>query len=274
MLIDTATIYQPSALRAGWNQLTAKALATGLLTSAMMLYHPSACAETNRTWPLNNPLVSFSATYSVGNNFIVAGEAVVELKHAESGGEWRYSLKTKPKGVFKIAGRGHLREVSIFEVVNGIDGDIIQPKLYQLRQDNQQKRSIDGSFNWDQHVLYFRHGSDTDTTEITSGTLDRMTMTLTMMSNLTDDFEDTIVDVFDGGRIKQLQLVSQGSETITTAIGKLDTVVVRSSTVGGSSRETITWFAPKLNNVPVKIEQRKHGELVARLSIKRYEADE
>jgi hypothetical protein len=42
-------------------------------------------------------------------------------------------------------------------------------------------------------------------------------------------------------------------------------VINRSAT--GGSRETTTWFAPSLDYLPVKIEHRKRGELVARLSL-------
>jgi len=187
--------------------------------------------------------------------------------------EWTYSLVTRPIGLFKLAGKGHVQESTTFDVVS-LDGkSILQPKLYSFRQDKQYKREVDATFNWDQSQIYYRRGNNKTTGNLNANTLDRMTMTVAMMSTLTPDFKRLTLSVFDGGKLKEVELINEGSETINTSLGKLLAVKVRTRTVGGSSRETLTWFAPSMNNIPVRIEQIKRGELVARLSISRYQSE-
>lgn len=230
----------------------------------------SALADTESAWVLDRPLVPFSATYAVGNDLVEAGNARVELERTDAD-VWNYSLKTEPQGLFKLAGKGYVLEVASFAVVEQNIGPTIQPKSYKFRQDNQQKRAIDATFNWDQMQLYFSRGVDNAQEALNADTLDRMTMTITMMSTLQPDFENYTLNVFDGGRIKQVLLVNEGTENIKTSLGDLETVRVRTSNLASNRRQTITWFAPKLNNLPVRIEQIKDGKLVARLSVRQYE---
>ena len=95
-------------------------------------------------------------------------------------------------------------------------------------------------------------------------------MTVTMMSKITPDFDSYTMAIFDGGALKEVQLVNEGLETLKTTLGDVEAIRVRTKNTAGSRRETITWFAPSLNNIPVRIEQLKDGGLVVRLSINQY----
>lgn len=228
-----------------------------------------ANADSDTAWVLDRPLVPYSASYVVGNDIVQAGKARVVLDNIDAS-EWNYTLTTEPMGLFKLAGKGHVLEISTFDIVNQSNGPTIQPKSYKYRQDNEKKRSIDATFNWGQSQLYFSRGANNTQASLNADTLDRMTMTVAMMSRLTADFESFNLNVFDGGRIKQLQLVNEGTENLETRLGDLVTVRVKTRNLASSRRETITWFAPSLNNLPVQIEQIKDGKLVARLSVSEY----
>lgn len=268
--INTAFHYPRAHTSIRLNAFISKSVAVLALISATFFTTAIAHAEPSQSWTLNRALVPFLAEYTVGNDTLTAGDAVIELSRTDTGNDWRYSLQTEPRGLFKIAGRGYVQETSTFEIVERPEGNIIQPAFYQFRQDNQSKRSIDATFNWGQNLLYFHHGGTQETATVNDGTLDRMSMTLAMMSNLTADFKDIIIDVFDNGRVKQVELVNEGRDTIDTKLGTLETVIVRTRNVESSSRETLTWLAPSLNNLPVRIEQLKNNDLVARLSIRHY----
>lgn len=227
--------------------------------------------EAGQPWVLERPLVPFEAQYTVGNDVInVAGRANIELVQSGSENEWSYSLNTQPAGLFKLTGKGRVQESATFEIVDENNTSTLRPKRYKFRQDNEHRRSIDATFIWEQRQLYFNRGDDNDTSDLALNTLDRMTMTVVMMSNLTTDLTSTTMEIFDGGRLKQVRLVNEGTDELKTVLGTVEAVRVRSRSSAGSTRETITWFAPSLNNIPVRIEQLKNGELVARLSISLY----
>jgi len=254
-----------STMAATYKALT---LMLSISATAALAFH-STDAHSESAWALEKPLVPYTASYVVGNDLVQAGKAHVELKQNDND-QWLYSLTTEPMGLFKLAGRGYVTESSIFAVVDQDNTLVIQPKSYKFRQDNEKKRAVDATFNWGQMQLYSSRGTKNTQAPLTAATLDRMTMTITMMSTLKSDFEDYTLNVYDGGRIKQVQLVNEGTESIKTRLGQLETIRVKTRSLKSSRRETLTWLAPALNNLPVQIEQIKEGKLVARLSVSEY----
>ena len=55
-------------------------------------------------------------------------------------------------------------------------------------------------------------------------------------------------------------------QTEADSMSKIETIRIRSENAG-SVRHTLTWFAPELDYIPIKIEQHKRGDLVARLTL-------
>lgn len=210
--------------------------------------------------PIMNP---FEIEYEVGNNLINAGSAKLSL--IKQGNDWVYSLITKPSGIFKLTGKGRIQETA---VMNLSKEQNLQTKTYTYRQDNEARRSVDAWFNWDDKQLkYLKRGEET-IEEINDPILDRLSVTLAIMEQLRKGFERAELQVFDNGRVKAVVFDNEGPVNMKTKLGRVDTVQVRSYNRDGvRKRETITWFAPSFGFVPVQIEQRKNGKLVARLKL-------
>jgi len=208
----------------------------------------------------------FEVVYEVGNNHINAGSAVLQL--ANDGAEWTYSLNTKPTGVFKLTGKGKIQEVSVFTVSNATESLELTPLRYTYRQDSETRRSVDAWFDLNKNRLTYRRRGEEVTESISGPILDRLSVTLSVIDLLQrDGFEQKQLSVFDNGKVKTMLFTNEGVEKVKTRTGDLDTVRVRSNAVGGATRHTITWFAPELGYVPVKIEQYKRKKLVARLTL-------
>lgn len=211
----------------------------------------------------------FEVTYEVGNNLISAGDARLTLSQA--GEFWEYSLDIKPKGVFKLAGKGEISEKSTFKLAESGGEVFLQPQNYQYRQDDERRREVDATFDWEKNTITHRYRGKTVTEAFTDPLLDRLTVTLLIMNALRHDFDSVELPVFDSARIKQVDFVNEGHESLRTRQGRIDTIRVTNRNASGGSRETITWFAPSLDYLPVKIEHKKRGELVVRLSLIRLE---
>jgi len=210
----------------------------------------------------------FEVEYDVGNNVISAGSAILKL--AKQDDEWVYSLKTKPTGVFKLTGKGKIQEVSVFSIAESKDKLFLQPQRYTYRQDKEARRSVDAWFDWDDNQLTYKKRGEEVTEEFSDPVLDRLSVTLTVMDELKkNSFERAELKVFDNGRVKTMLFANEGEESVKTKMGSLKTVRVRSNAASGGTRHTITWFAPELDYVPVKIEQYKRDKLVARLTLTR-----
>lgn len=227
-------------------------------------------------WALSLPVVHaqsikagdiapFEVVYQVGNNLITAGTARLSL--SKEGNLWNYSLNTKPSGVFKLAGKGRITELSILRLVEKDDAIELQPQVYRFRQDNEKRRAVDASFNWDESsISYSYRGVDT-TEKLSEPVVDRLSATLMIMNALRHDFDKMQMQVFDNGKLKAVTFINDGTEALKTPLGNIDTIRVINRSATGGSRETTTWFAPSLDYVPIKIEHRKRDELVVRLSL-------
>ena len=210
-------------------------------------------------------IAPFEVVYEVGNNLITAGTARLSL--SKEGDLWNYSLNTKPRGVFKLAGKGRITEQSILKLAEKDNAIELQPQVYQFRQDDEKRRAIDASFNWeDSSISYTYRGVETKE-NFSEPVLDRLSVTLVIMNALRYDFDKAQMQIFDHGKVKAVAFINDGAEVLKTPLGMIDTIRVINRNATGGSRETTTWFAPSLDFVPIKIEHRKRGELVARLSL-------
>lgn len=237
----------------------------GLAVACLLIYlvvtagiHTPARAQ-----QLPTEFTPFEIEYEVGNNLINAGSARLSL--TRQGDEWIYSLTTKPSGIFKLTGKGKIQEIS---VLNASEDSASLPQRYTYRQDEEERRSVDAWFNWDDNEIKYKKRGEEVVEAFNDPILDRLSVTLAIMEQLRTGFDRAELQVFDSGRIKSVVFENEKTEMANTRLGQTEVIRVRSYNKGGSgSRETITWFAPAFDYVPVKIEQHKRGKLVARLTL-------
>ncbi len=172
-------------------------------------------------------------------------------------------------GILKLAGKGQIDETSTIRFAEPDGKLMIQPQTYMFRQDEERRRAVDATFNWDDNSVTYVYRGEETTETFDTPIIDRLSATLLMMNALRHDFESAKLLVFDTGRIKTVAFTNDGNEQLDTPLGKIETIRVINKNATGGSRETTTWFAPSLDYVPVKIEHRKRGELVARLNLLR-----
>jgi len=230
----------------------------------LLLTATTAVAESMPAIPAG-AISPFEATFDVGNNVITAGSARLSLQR--DGDEWVYSLSTKPKGVFKLTGKGKIKEISIMDVIAEGDTVRLQPKRYSYRQDKEKRRSVDAMFDWQAKQLTYQHRGKESTLTLDGPVLDRLSVTLQAMGSLQQGYKQADVSVFDKSKLKTMEFINEGTETLKTRMGTVETIRVRSRNKDSGRRQTLTWFAPSFDYVPVKIEQLKRGELVARMTL-------
>jgi len=212
-------------------------------------------------------IAPFEVVYEVGNHLINAGTAQLSL--TQDGDLWSYSLNTTPRGLIKLAGKGKINESSTIRFEEK-DGKLhMQPQTYVYRQDDERRRAVDATFDWENKRVTHTYRGEETIENFDTPVIDRLSATLLMMNALRRDFESAELQIFDTGRIKAVSFTNTGTETLDTPLGKIETIRVTNENAAGGSRQTVTWFAPSLDYVPIKIEHRKRGELVARLNLKR-----
>ncbi len=233
------------------------------LTAPLLFLTDAFCQSTALT--INEgqlDLKPFYVEYIVGNNIIDAGTAKLSLK-MQADNQWVYSLKTEPSGIFRLTGKGKINEVSI---INRSREQYI-PESYSYKQgDDGKRRNLEAQFNWQSKELTIMRKGEEEIERLTDPILDRLSVTLAVMDEVRKGFSQAEILVLDNGSVKSMKFINEGTALLETKLGTFETVMVRRISEG-SSRETVTWFAPKLNYIPVQIEQLKHDKLVARMRI-------
>jgi hypothetical protein len=118
-------------------------------------------------------------------------------------------------------------------------------------------RHVEVAFNWDSHRVVNKLNKEDDwSMSIPDGTLDKLNATMQIRSDLINGRKKLIYKVADGGKLKTFRFAIDREETISTPVGKLDTVVIKTLRKN-KDRETYTYFAKDWDYVLVRISQKE-----------------
>ncbi|MDQ7075903.1 MAG: DUF3108 domain-containing protein [Gammaproteobacteria bacterium] len=203
------------------------------------------------------PPTPFKARYELGNDLIIAAETELSLiPLAEQ--RWRYRSHTKAVGLAAMLNIKPINERSELEWHNGQ----LRSLHYQSDQKGQQAES---HFDWQHHTLTVSSKGTQHTSTLTEGTLDHASALLHLMQR-PQPWQRFSLQVNEKGTPRLLTFINQGHETIQTPHGSYDSIKVRQTRDPGKEIGMI-WLAPKLHNLPIRIEQHKNNKLVARMEL-------
>jgi hypothetical protein len=216
--------------------------AAGVALGLWLLSSVSAAAE----------LRPFAASYNLTWRGMAAGNSRLELQRLDDG-RWSYQSHTSARGLFRMAMPAELSSRSIFSIR---DGKVV-PALF-TSDDGAQSDSKDQrlEFNWTAGRVTGvseRHPVDLPTQ---AGLLDTLSVQIAIIQELASGRTPQRFVLIDKTRIKEYVYSSEGSETLRTALGEHQTVILRSARPG-SDAGTWFWCAPALGYVPLKVERRE-----------------
>lgn len=180
---------------------------------------------------------------------------------------WLFQSSAKAVGMAAIAFGDQLTEQSHFQV----DGKTLLPLHYELKRTSgdQIKEAERVDFNWQnrQAIVHTRKGKQLQLT-VHPGVLDQMLMQLALRQQLLAGQERMSIDFIDEDEIKNYEFAVTGRERIKTAAGEFDTVRVERT--DDQKKATVFWFAPKLDYLPVRLDQTKRKRPTLHLELKAY----
>ncbi|MDX1610277.1 MAG: DUF3108 domain-containing protein [Halofilum sp. (in: g-proteobacteria)] len=205
---------------------------------------------------LPTPLQPFTADYLLTDGSTRVGRASIALEPAPEG--WRYRSRVRPEGLFALFA-GKVEDQTLLEV----DGDELRPLRFRHRED---EGSLTVDFDWAAGKARVT-GRREATLPLEPGTHDQFSAMLAVARAFAAGRERLrLPSIDDDGETQPLVFEHAGTTTVEVPLGTYETVHVRRIR-RNSSRETETWLAPALDWVPVRIEQRKDGKLVARMDL-------
>jgi hypothetical protein len=209
---------------------------------------------------LPDPLSTFRAEYRVTNGTIQLGETTITLRPDET--DWHYRSVTEATGLARLLVSGQAIESTRLEAHDGG----LRPRVYS-HTDPDDEDSVRVEFDWEGRTATARGADGARTLDLEADTLDGFSATLAMIQRVArGDEKVRIPTIDDEGEHEILVFRQTGRESIRVPHGTFDTVRVERVRRGGS-RETITWLAPALDWVAVRVDQRKDGELTGRLEL-------
>jgi hypothetical protein len=244
----------------------AQLIAVGLLLCATKLAfcggEPRAAnpeppaADNSMTLP-----VPYSAKYSLVKTGMALAQATYTLARTDRG--WEFRAHAKPTRMMSLMVSDAIDEYSLLE----IDDGRVKPIEYQFAQkkdDGKTVKFLQVQYDWQNRTATVNNGSDSRQLAITADTQDPLSVQLALMQQMKTGCRKALYDVIDELELEKRRFECTATESLSTDLG--DHQALRVSYRKGK-RETVTWLAPELNYIPVRIQQFKNNDLNSEMRI-------
>lgn len=207
----------------------------------------------------------FSATYDTEWRGISAGTSRFELVHI-GGNEYTYRSLNLARGLFRLAFPDAITQMSRFIIVD----DAVIPMSYRADDGSSKTdRDVSLDFNWQNSRVTGVAENKPVSVPLEPGTQDALSVQIALMIELAAGRSPKHFLLLDKDELKDYQYTREGTTTLATALGKIETVIYRSMRVGpGSTRVTRMWLAPSLGFLPLRAEQLRNGRREFALAIR------
>jgi hypothetical protein len=197
----------------------------------------------------------FSATYVVKKGFMDIGEVQRSLI-PQGNGKYVFESTTTSSGVASWVLKGKITERSTFTFVN----NIIQPIEYFYQRTFGKGKIVKLSFDWGKNTVTNDVDKNPWVMPLEPSTLDKLVYQISLMRDMAPGKKEYTYKIADGGKLKTYQAVVVAEEETETPMGKFHSIKIRRV---GDKRGTTLWCAPKLNYLPVRIEQTDDDDFTA-----------
>ncbi len=198
---------------------------------------------------------SFNARYDLKKGPLVLGVSRVEYRRLPKE-RYSYRMHTRGTGLARFLFEGYTEERSEGEIT----AEGFRPRAYHYRRaggDN--PRESEARFLREQDRVEGLKRGKPWALEAPSGVLDRVVGPLQLMHDLAEGRDETRYSIAERGRLRHYRLTREGTETLNTALGRLETVKVVRRREGGGETTTL-WCAPALDYLAVRVEHEDEDD--------------
>lgn len=209
-------------------------------------------------------LQPFLARYAFAWHGMSVGESTLRLER-DLGDRWKYTSSTAPRGLGRLyRSRNIVNETFMQETTTGM-----RPLSYRADDgSNSTERDSDLAFDWEKgRASGIANGQRVDM-EVPEGTQDDLSVQIALMYELIAGRSPAGFRVFDEKGVREYRYHHEGSATLDTPLGAVQTEIYRSQR-DGSPRATRFWCAPAYGFLPMRAEQRRKGEVEWTMDIRR-----
>lgn len=202
--------------------------------------------------PCNTDFTPFSATYDLYRNGNRLGTTTIELSREESG-TWVYELSSKAeKGFIGLVGAGYEESTRWLSA-----GERLVPLTFRREQHVAfSDRSYEAHFDWTADRAWGRaRDREWQVEDLEDDTLDRLLVNLALVRDLRCGRDELVYRVLEKGETDTWRFHRKGESRVATPDGEY--LAVRIAKHHDSPhRESLTWHAPALDWMAVRIEHQ------------------
>ena len=244
--------------RARRGRWTAAGLCAATSIAAAAQAPPSETADA----PANHSPEPFAAHYAAEWKDISVGTSDLQLERDAQAGHYHYRWNISARGIFRVVYSHDVTQQSWF----ALHDDHIRPNKYRGEEGSS---VVAFDFDWESgHARGSSEGKPVDIV-LKPGTQDLMSIQVEIMLDLQNGTMPSTFPIIDKDQLKDFLYTREGTATLRTAIGTLDTVIVASRRSPTDSRVLRMWFAPTLGYVPVQAERSRDGRLEFAMRIRK-----
>jgi hypothetical protein len=202
-------------------------------------------------------VTTYTATYRVEYKGKEAGTAELGVRYVAEHDLYEFSSRTLAKGLLKLARPNPAVDRSHFRV----DGGTV--RAIEFWYEDGSRSGEDNAhivFDWERKIATVSTSEARREVALPEGALDRGSVQVALMRDLKSGREPRAYTLADDDSVATYEYADNGTVTVETGVGSV-TARVLTQQRAGSSRVTWLWLAPELEFVPVRIEQRRDGEV-------------
>lgn len=208
-------------------------------------------------------VATYVATYRVDYKGKDAGTAELAVRRLPDGDVYEFTSTIVVKGMLKLVRPKPAVERSLFRVEAGG----VRPLEFWYEDGSRSgEDNVHVVFDWDRGIATINGAQARRELTVPAGTLDRGSLQVARMRDLAAAGTLGSYTIADDDSVAEYDYTDGGTATITTEAGTHTTRVMTQQRAG-SSRATSVWFAPDLRFLPVRIEQRRDGEVQTALEL-------
>lgn len=234
-------------------------LVAALFSNSVFTHSQSASHADHYAPHRQKTLNPFNARYSLSKNGITM--AKISLSLARENDRWRFETHAEAAGLVAMFSNDTITESTLL----ALDENGIQPVHYRhLRSGEKHGKDLQTEFDWKQATAKITNQGESTSVELKKGTLNEHSVMLALILALKTGFTENTYTVLDETKVETQTYTHAGDEKVKVPAGEFDAVkVVRKH----GTRETIGWYSPTLNYLPVKIQSFKDGKLKSEMEL-------
>jgi Protein of unknown function (DUF3108) len=196
-------------------------------------------------------LKPFEASYSWSWHGATIAVSSLKLEQRQ-GDTWMYSSSSEPRGL------GNLYPMRPkLQSLLRVSDQGVQPLSYHATDGTSgNQRGADVSFDWDTGRASGSYEGVKVDLPLKPGVQDDLSIQIALLYALRQGQVPGVLSMIDKNSIRSYNYQREGTQTITTKLGPIETVVYASHHEG-SPRVTRFWCAPSKGYVPVRVEQKR-----------------